>query len=191
MPLNKLHLVAGLGNPGRSYAETRHNIGFMVIDELSSGHSIALGKNKFDAVFGKGTIGGTPVILAKPLNYMNRSGPPIRKLADFFNIPFKNIIVIHDDIDLAFERLKIKSGGGHGGHNGIRSLIESLADKSFLRVRMGVGRPDLKREVTGHVLGRFSPDENNALREIIGRAGEAVETIISDGVVTGMNKYNK
>lgn len=190
MPSEKRHLVAGLGNPGREYEMTRHNIGFMVIDELTKVHSIALLKKKFDTDFGQGIMAGSNVILAKPMSFMNRSGPPLRRLADFFNIDIEDVLIIHDDIDLEFNRLKIKANGGHGGHNGLRSIIEAFGDNRFSRIRMGVGRPDTPVDVTGHVLGRFAAAENERLGESIKLAVDAVDTIIRKGVVAGMNMHN-
>ncbi len=186
-----MRLIVGLGNPGDSYAKTRHNVGFMVIDALSANHSIPVEKKKWNLVFGRGTIKGKPVILAKPMAYMNRSGQPVRMLADYFGITGEEILVIHDDIDLPFERLKIKMKGGHGGHNGIKSMINTFGNGDFIRLRIGVGRPDGPREVTDHVLGRFSDNEKKILSEIVGRAEEAAVTILCDGIQEGMNRFNR
>lgn len=190
MPSDKRYLVAGLGNPGSNYARTRHNIGFMVADGLAAAHSIALLKKKFDMNFGQGMIAGSNVILAKPMSFMNRCGPPIRRLAEFFAVDVAHVIIVHDDIDLYFNRLKLKAGGGHGGHNGLRSLIDAFGNNSFSRVRIGVGRPSERIDVTDYVLGRFSVDENNLLSGLIDLATDAIETIISKGMTAGMNKYN-
>ena len=134
-------LVAGLGNPGRQYEDTRHNIGFMVIDGLAEKNDIPAGRQKFNTLFSRGSIAGHEVILAKPQAYMNRSGPPLYSLAGFFKISPEAMIVIHDDIDLAFNRLKIKEKGGDGGHRGIRSIIQVFGYDRFIRLRVGVGRP--------------------------------------------------
>ncbi|MBU0991660.1 MAG: aminoacyl-tRNA hydrolase [Proteobacteria bacterium] len=190
MPSDKRYLVAGLGNPGTAYARTRHNIGFMVVDELAAAYSIALLKKKFDTDFGQGIIAGSNVILAKPMGFMNRSGPPLRRLADFFNVDIENVIIIHDDIDLDFNRIKIKANGGHGGHNGLRSIIEAFGDNGFSRIRMGIGRPGERIDMTAYVLGQFSADENKLLGELIKLAADAVDVIISKGITAGMNKYN-
>lgn len=183
-------LVAGLGNPGKEYSMTRHNIGFIVIEALSAAHFITLSKKKFETDFGIGTISDRQVILAKPLAYMNRSGPPLRRLSDFLDVALEDVLVIHDDIDLEFSRIKIKSNGGHGGHNGMRSIIETFGTDRFSRIRLGVGRPDNRGKVTGHVLGRFSAEENQELDAFIRQAVEAIETILSKGIVAGMNMYN-
>ncbi len=186
-----VRLLVGLGNPGSSYSKTRHNIGFMVIDALSGAYSIPVEKKKWDVMFGRGKIKDKRVILAKPMAYMNRSGPPIRRLADYFGITGKDILVIHDDIDLTFKRLKIKMKGGHGGHNGIKSMINAFGNGDFTRLRMGVGRPDGPKDVTDHVLGRFSEDEKEILDETVKRAEDAAVTILCDGFQEGMNRFNK
>jgi PTH1 family peptidyl-tRNA hydrolase len=152
------YLVAGLGNPGAEYAATRHNIGFMVVDSLADAHGIAVQRRKFDVLYGKGRIAGAEVVLAKPQAFMNRSGPPLRQLADFFRILGKAMVVVHDDIDLAFQRLKIKEKGGDGGHKGIRSIINAFGGGDFTRVRLGVGRSQIGAQVVDHVLSGFHRD---------------------------------
>jgi PTH1 family peptidyl-tRNA hydrolase len=186
----RCHLVVGLGNPGAQYAGTRHNIGFMVVDRLASEFDLSLGHIKFDARFGRGEIAGEAVILAKPLAYMNRSGQPVKLLADYFRIPAGDVFIIHDDIDLAFGRLKIKEKGGHGGHNGIRSLIAAFGGGGFKRLRVGIGRSAGGASVTGHVLGRFDDRESKQLDEIICRARDAVTMVLREGTQTGMNYFN-
>jgi PTH1 family peptidyl-tRNA hydrolase len=190
MARQDLYLVAGLGNPGIEYANTRHNAGFMVIDTLAAAHEIALERNKFNVIYGRGRIEGTEVLLAKPQAYMNCSGPPLRQLADYFRIQREALIVIHDDIDLAFERLKIKEKGGDGGHKGIKSLIEAFGGGQFVRLRVGVGRSGPGGDVVGHVLGRFGPEELSSLDMILRRASEAIGTILCKGIKEGMNRYN-
>ena len=187
----RLRLVVGLGNPGSSYLKTRHNVGFMVIDALADAFSIPVEKKKFDVLFGRGRIQGIEVILAKPMAFMNRSGLPTRRLTEYFGISGEDLFVIHDDIDLTFERLKIKMKGGHGGHNGIRSMIDAFGNGDFSRLRVGVGRPEGAKDVTGHVLGRFSDDERKVLDQVIERARDAAVTILSNGIEEGMNKFNK
>ena len=191
MPSQKRLLVAGLGNPGAEYADTRHNIGFMVVDALASANMIALLKKKFDACFGTGDVSGVPIIIAKPVSYMNRSGMPLKRLADYFDIPIDDMLIVHDDIDLDFGRLKIKKGGGHGGHNGLRSIIQTFGANAFSRLRIGVGRPVREaKDVSGYVLGRFTNTENDALGELINLCCDAIETIANKGITAGMNKYN-
>ena len=190
MPDNKLRLVVGLGNPGKTYAATRHNIGFMVLEAVADRFGIALNRNRFNAVMGRGTIEGHAVILAEPQAYMNRSGPPVQQLAHYYRILCEDVLVIHDDIDLTFGRLKIKEKGGHGGHNGVRSLIDALGGGDFIRLRIGVGRSEDKEGVVDHVLGRFNAREQSVLPDVITRARDAVETILCKGTQEGMNRFN-
>ncbi len=190
MPSQRLSLVVGLGNPGAAYAQTRHNAGFMVADELAAKFDIGFDKRKFDTVFGRGHIEREPVVLAKPMAFMNRSGPPVRSLADFFKISSEAVLVIHDDIDLAFGRLKIKEKGGHAGHNGIRSLIDAFGSDDFVRLRIGVGRSGFDISVSQYVLSKFSEQENESLAQIIATARDAVVTILCKGTKAGMNQFN-
>ena len=191
MPDRNLHVVAGLGNPGDKYHGTRHNVGFYVIDALSSAYDIRLDKKKFDASYGRGTVRNLEVILVKPLSYMNRSGIPIRKLIEYYKISHKNILVVHDDIDLSFGRIKIKLKGGHGGHNGMRSIIDTLGGEDFARLRVGIGRSENESSVTGHVLGRFRPEEKRQLGAIVDRSRDAAVTILCEGTREGMNRFNE
>lgn len=186
----RIVLIAGLGNPGEKYEKTRHNAGFQVVDALSLAWSIPLSKNKFDLVFGRGAIEGVDVILAKPLAYMNRSGPPLKKLADYYSIPSEDLFIIYDDIDLTFERIRIKEKGGHGGHNGLRSLIDAFGTNNFPRLRLGIGRPGTSTDVTGHVLGRFSVEEAEIFTRMVDSAGKAVVAVLRDGLTVAMNNFN-
>jgi PTH1 family peptidyl-tRNA hydrolase len=191
MPEQRVYLVAGLGNPGPEYEHTRHNAGFMVIDALADRYRISVQRSKFNVIYGRGTIEGVETILAKPQAFMNRSGPPIRQLADYFRIQREAVVIVHDDIDLVFERLKIKEKGGDGGHKGIRSLIQALGSGEFVRLRVGVGRSQTRADVVDHVLRPFSRDEQSALDEILHRSVEAIATILSKGTLEGMNRYNQ
>lgn len=186
-----VYLVAGLGNPGAEYAATRHNVGFQVIDTLAAAYKIAVERSKFNVTYGRGRIQGVEVLLAKPQAYMNRSGPPLRQLAEYFRIQREAVIIIHDDIDLAFERLQIKEKGGDGGHKGIKSLIEAFGGDQFVRLRVGVGRSEASGDVVGHVLGKFSPDEQSLLDQFLQRAAQAIATILCKGTKEGMNRYNQ
>jgi PTH1 family peptidyl-tRNA hydrolase len=183
-------LIVGLGNPGKDYALTRHNAGFIVIDKLAADAGIALNKRKFNTVYGSGRLGTLEVLLVKPLGYMNRSGPPVHQLAAYYRISSQDVLVVHDDIDLVFGRIKIKEKGGHGGHNGIKSLIAAFGDGDFARVRIGVGRPASGRDAADHVLSRFAKDERTALDQIITLARDAVVTVLSEGLQEGMNRFN-
>jgi PTH1 family peptidyl-tRNA hydrolase len=186
-----LRLIVGLGNPGRKYAATRHNIGFMVIDRVATDFAIELSREKFSTVFGRGRIEGRDAVLAKPISFMNRSGPPVRSLADFFRISSRDVLVVHDDIDLAYGRLKIKEKGGHGGHNGVRSLIDAFGGGDFTRLRIGIGRSEtVQQSVADYVLDHFTVDEAAALPGIIERARDAVVTILCKGIKIGMNQFN-
>jgi len=176
-PQARLRLVVGLGNPGERYASTRHNVGFMVADRLAGDAGIPLGREKFGAVFGRGRLEGNEIILAKPNSFMNRSGPPVRALADFFQISSREVLVIHDDIDLDYGRFKIKEKGGHGGGD-------------FARLRVGIGRSDSGERVADFVLDRFLPTEAVVLPQIIDRARDAVVTILCKGIKVGMNQFN-
>ncbi len=188
MPKDQFRLIVGLGNPGEAYRLTRHNIGFMVVDRLAHRHHILVDKRRFEAVFGLGRVDERSVILAKPMTFMNLSGPAVRDLAHFFNLDTKDLLVIHDDIDLVFGRIKIKQKGGDGGHNGLKSLIESFGSGAFARVRIGIGRPDTKQEVKGYVLNRFDAQQETVLDEVITMAQGAVETIVLKGLSEGMNR---
>jgi PTH1 family peptidyl-tRNA hydrolase len=185
-----MRLVVGLGNPGAKYVATRHNIGFRVVDQLAVAFGIDIGREKFSAVFGRGRAEGIEVVLAKPMAYMNLSGPPVRSLADFFRISAQEVLVIHDDIDLEYGRLKIKEKGGHGGHNGIRSLINAFGGGDFTRLRVGIGRSDAGAQVADYVLDQFTRDEAAELPLIIARARDAVVTILGKGTKIGMNQFN-
>jgi PTH1 family peptidyl-tRNA hydrolase len=187
---NTLKLVVGLGNPGRDYQDTRHNAGFMIADKIALDFGITFDKKKRDTVYGRGLVEGSDILLVKPMAFMNRSGPPVRNLAQYYRIPSKDMLVIHDDIDLAYGRLKIKEKGGHGGHNGIRSLIEAFGGGDFVRLRIGVGRSETGSDVTGHVLGKFSAQQTQLLDRIIANARDAVVTILSQGTKVGMNLFN-
>jgi PTH1 family peptidyl-tRNA hydrolase len=190
MPRNKLKLVVGLGNPGNEYRNTRHNTGFMVADKIALDFNISFNKKKFDSVFGRGFIENAEALLAKPMAFMNRSGPGVQKLAHYYRIQCKDMLVIHDDIDLAFGRLKIKEKGGHGGHNGVRSLMDAFGADDFIRLRIGVGRSAAGADVTGHVLGRFSPEQSETLARIISKARDAVVTVLGQGTKVGMDLFN-
>jgi PTH1 family peptidyl-tRNA hydrolase len=190
MPKNQFRLIVGLGNPGEAYRLTRHNIGFMVIDRLARRHRIVVDKRRFEAVYGLGRMDGRSVILVKPMTFMNLSGQAVRDLAIFFNLDTKNLLVIHDDIDLVFGRIKIKQKGGDGGHNGLKSLIEAFGSGAFVRVRIGIGRPDTRQEIRGYVLNRFDAQQEEVLDEVITITQDAVETIVLKGLTEGMNRFS-
>jgi len=188
---NESWFVVGLGNPGPDYKKTRHNIGFLILDEMASQCGCLLNQKKFNTEFGNSKVAGDKVILAKPMSFMNLSGLPVHSLSSYFKVVADRIIVIHDDIDLEFGCMKIKNSGGHGGHNGIRSIISALGNNNFIRVRVGVGRPDTGRNVSDFVLGKFSGSEFKELEKISHAAIEAVSTIITGSASEAMNKFNK
>ncbi|MBU2622227.1 MAG: aminoacyl-tRNA hydrolase [Proteobacteria bacterium] len=191
MPDKRVCLFAGLGNPGDTYAKTRHNAGFMVVDALSKAFSIPVEKKKFEAVYGRGIIKGIDVVLAKPMAYMNRSGPPVQNLSNYYRILREDMLIIYDDIDLAFGRLKINVKGGHGGHKGIKSIIDTFGGDDIPRLRIGVGRSESGISVSDYVLGRFSDKEKDDLDRIIKTARDAAVTVLCDGITEGMNMFNE
>ena len=190
MPENRLRLIVGLGNPGKAYRVTRHNAGFMVLEDLAAAYGIEIDRHKFKSVYGRGRIEGFDALLVKPQAYMNSSGPPVRRLADYHRISARGMLVIHDDIDLGFGRIKIKKKGGHGGHNGLRSLMDAFGSGDFVRLRIGIGRSEQQRSVTDHVLGEYSVSEKGLLDRIITSARDAVVTILTRGITEAMNRFN-
>ena len=183
-------MIAGLGNPGKKYFQTRHNIGFMVVDELANKNNLKISKSRFDAEYINFSLEQDKLFLVKPQSYMNNSGFPIQKLASYFRINISNVIVVHDDIDLPFGRLRISKGRGHGGHNGIRSIIQTLGTKDFTRIRVGIANPERQNSVTGHVLGGFSKEETKAINKLIIKTAEASLSVIKNGALAAMNFYN-
>jgi PTH1 family peptidyl-tRNA hydrolase len=190
MPQKRLRLVVGLGNPGQIYSGTRHNAGFMVLDEVAKAFSIDLLKRKFNALFGTGSVGGVKVVLAKPMDFMNRSGPPVQQIAGYFRISCEDILVVHDDIDLEFGKLKIKEKGGDGGHKGVRSIMDAFGRGDFARLRIGIGRPDAVNGAADYVLDNFAFEEKKVVSWIIASAKDAVVTILCKGTKEGMNRFN-
>ena len=183
-----MFLIVGLGNPGKEYEGTRHNIGFEAVDYIADKYNIELNRIKFKGIFGEGMINGKKVILLKPTTYMNLSGESIREVVNFYKISNEEIIVIYDDISLEVGRLRIREKGSHGGHNGIKSIIANLSSDVFPRVKIGVGGP--KGDLVSHVLGKFSYSEIEILRESIMATSEAVTTILSKDTKEAMNKFN-
>ena len=181
----------GLGNPGARYAVTRHNVGFMVLDRISQDHSIPLKYRRRDSRYGFGTIADDAVVLVAPQAFMNRSGPPILHLLTCYGISSKDVLIIHDDIDLAFGRLKIKEKGGHGGHNGLKSVMDALGSGDFARLRIGIGRPARGSDVIDHVLGPFSNQEKEMLDTVLARASDAAVTVLCHGAKVGMNRFHR
>ena len=187
-----MYLIAGLGNPGKKYEKTRHNMGFDTIDYLIEKHRIPQSGVKFNAMYGQGFIGGEKVILMKPLSYMNLSGGPIQGMADYFKIdPAASLIVIYDDIDLEVGQLRIRKQGSAGGHNGMKDIINRLGTQTFPRIKVGVGAKPGGWDLADYVLGRFGGSDRKLIDEAIRKAGDAVEMMISQGVDAAMNEYNR
>jgi PTH1 family peptidyl-tRNA hydrolase len=162
----------------------------MVVDQIAEVFFIGLVKQKFDTIFGRGSIDGVEVILAKPMAFMNRSGPQVHKIAGYYRILSGDMLIVHDDIDLAFGRIKIKEKGGDGGHKGVRSIIDAFGGGGFTRLRIGVGRPEAGISAADHVLGKFIAKEKQVVDRIITAARDAVVTILCKGAKEGMNRFN-
>jgi len=185
-----LKLVVGLGNPGERYADTRHNIGCMVVVRLAARAGVALKRPAYQGLCGVGRLVGEEATLLLPQTYMNRSGASVAPACQSLGIAPGDLIVVHDEIDLPFGTLRIKVGGGHGGHNGLRSIIDALGHGDFIRVRLGVGRPPVDGDVSGYVLSRFASAERQALVDLLEQAAAAVETILTRGPAATMNEFN-
>jgi PTH1 family peptidyl-tRNA hydrolase len=184
-------MLVGLGNPGRKYELTRHNVGFMVIERIADENRIPMSQKKFESLVGQGVIADTKVILVKPQAFMNLSGTPVLRLSTYFGVTYDHILVIHDDIDLIFGQIKIKMKGGHGGHNGIRSIMDAFGCGDFPRIRIGIGRPGAEVGVTDHVLGKFFPEEIEYVQPLLKNASDAAMLIVDKGITKGMNQFNK
>lgn len=186
-----MYLIAGLGNPGREYENTRHNAGFASIDRLAEKNHISIDMKKFQALCGTGYIGGQKVLLLKPQTYMNLSGESLRAACDFFKIdPEQELIVIYDDISLAPGQLRIRAKGSAGGHNGIKSIISHLGTQVFLRVKVGVGEKPQGWDLADYVLGHFSKEEQQVMQESFDRAADAAAALLLEEVQQVMNEYN-
>jgi PTH1 family peptidyl-tRNA hydrolase len=186
-------LIVGLGNPGEEYANTRHNVGFKVADELARRHGMTFrrGRGRAPSQMASGAVRGQSLALMKPLTYMNDSGVAVRSAADFYKVQPGQIVIVYDDMDLPLGRIRIREAGSHGGHNGIRSIIAHIRTDAVPRIRIGIGRPASEgRGGTGHVLGGFRADERPIIEEAIQAAADAVELILSDGAIAAMNRYN-
>ena len=187
-----MFLIAGLGNPGRQYENTRHNMGFDTIDELIDRHRIPQGGIAHKAMYGKGMIAGEKVLAVKPLTYMNLSGESLREWVNYYKLdPETEMIVIYDDIDLDPGQIRIRKKGSAGGHNGIKSIIAQLGTQNFYRIKVGVGAKPRGWDLADYVLGRFSSDERIAVDKAICDAADAVEMILRDGIESAKNHYNR
>jgi peptidyl-tRNA hydrolase, PTH1 family len=185
-----MHLVVGLGNPGSEHRDHRHNIGFKVVDELHGRSRGGPMRTKFGAELCEVTLAGHKLLLCKPMEFMNVSGQAVARVAGFWKIPVADMVVVHDELDLPFGRLKLAAGGGHGGHNGVRSIIADLGEPAFARVRVGIGRPSGGGDAANYVLSTFSRAEAAELSDVVSLAADAVETIAAAGLTAAMNKFN-
>ena len=184
-----MHIIVGLGNPGKKYDATRHNIGFEAIDMLAKRNNIEVKKLKHKALCGEGTIGGNKVLLVKPNTFMNLSGQSLLDIVQFYKVDPKNIVVLYDDIDIPVGTLRIREKGSSGTHNGMKSIIYLLQTDQFPRIRIGVGKPQFG-DLADYVLGRFPKEEIPTMLETLERASQAVETLVKDGIAVSMNRYN-
>jgi PTH1 family peptidyl-tRNA hydrolase len=184
-------LVVGLGNPGRQYAGNRHNVGFMVVDELARQLGASSPRQRMGAELAEGTSKGTKVVFCKPMEFMNTSGFAVSRACSFWKIPPEQLVVVHDDMDLEFGRLKLVQGGGTGGHNGLRSIVAELGTEGFCRVRCGIGRPPPAWQGADYVLADFSQEERRALPNLLEEAASATRAICEDGLVPAMNRFNR
>ena len=185
-----MYIIAGLGNPGEKYDNTRHNAGFLTIDALASKYNIDVREKAHKALIGKGVIEGQKVILAKPQTYMNVSGESIRALVDYYKIAQEELIIIFDDISLEPGQLRIRKQGSAGGHNGIKSIIAHLGTQEFTRIKVGVGEKPPKMDLADYVLSRFGAEEQKIMDEAFGEAAEAAVMMMTTGAERAMNHYN-
>jgi PTH1 family peptidyl-tRNA hydrolase len=184
-------LIVGLGNPGSSYSAHRHNVGAMVVDELAARTSSSLRSHKARAAAAEVRLASSSrAIIARPMTYMNESGGPVAGLLSFYKVPTQNLIVIHDDLDIPFAEVRLKLGGGEGGHNGLRSITKSVGTRDYLRVRVGVGRPPGRMDAADYVLHDFSSTERSEVPLLISDAADAVERLVADGLVAAQQEWH-
>ena len=186
-----MKLVAGLGNPGGAYRGTRHNVGFEVVDLVASRQGLVFDGAPADAILARWRRADDVVLLVKPLTFMNVSGQAVGALSRFYKVELADVLIVCDDVNLALGRLRVRGGGGEGGHNGLRSVADALGTAEYARLRLGVGRGDLRRDLADHVLARFEPDELSGIEAAVARAADAVETWVADGLVKTMNVFNR
>jgi len=185
-------LIVGLGNPGPEYSRNRHNVGQMVLDELAAriGGNFKAHKSRAQVLEGRLGIGGPRLVLAKPSTYMNVSGGPVSALARFYDVDPSRVVAVHDEIDIPFNTVKLKIGGGEGGHNGLRDISKALATKDYLRVRVGVGRPPGRMDTADYVLRDFAPAEKKELSFLLDDASDAVELLITEGLTAAQQRFH-
>jgi peptidyl-tRNA hydrolase, PTH1 family len=189
MEVGYMKVIVGLGNPGRKYEVTRHNIGFITVDHIADELDIDVTRMKWKGLLGEGRVQGEKVILFKPQTYMNKSGEAVRELIDFYDVPLTDVLFIYDDLDLPSGKIKLRTKGSAGGHNGVKSLIQHLGTKELRRIKMGVGRPD-SGDVVSYVLGQFPGEEQEAVRAMINMAVQAGIAFCTEEFSKVMNMYN-
>ncbi len=193
-----MKLIVGLGNPGRGYANNRHNVGFVCLNHFARMQDIRFDKKQCKARIGTGEVAGSKVVIAKPQTYMNRSGQSVSLLANKFNVSLDNLLVIHDDLDLPLGKIRIRQSGSAGGHKGVGSIITESGSQDFIRIRVGIGRPtvvesyaeDKEAEVIDYVLSDFTTDEARIITRVIPEVSEAILCLLNEGLTAAMNKYN-
>lgn len=185
-----MYLIVGLGNPEEEYSRTRHNMGFDVINKLAQKQNVKVNKNKFNSLYGTGTIGTEKVILVKPQTYMNLSGAAIREFKNFYKVDSGNVIVIYDDLDIEPGIIKIRKKGGPGTHNGMKSVVAELGTQEFPRVRVGIGNPIYKNDLLNYILTKIPEEDYKILDTAIQKAADSIEEILQNGIDIAMNKYN-
>ena len=196
--LTDMKLIVGLGNPGRGYTNNRHNVGFICLNYFAKEQGIRFDKKQGRARIGVGKVAGSEVMVARPQTYINLSGQSVSLLVKKFNIDLNNLLVIHDDLDLPLGKIRIRYGGGSGGHNGVESIITELGSQDFIRIRVGIGRPSAigdsaeisEADIITYVLSDFTPEEKQTIAQVIPRVSEAILCLLTEGLVAAMNKYN-
>ncbi|MBP1606370.1 MAG: pth [Acidobacteria bacterium] len=186
-----MKLLVGLGNPGSRYRDTYHNVGFSVVDEIATRHGVGFGTSPTEAVTARVRAGGIDVLLVKPLTYMNLSGRAVGALARYYRVEPEDVLAIVDDVNLPLGRLRLRRGGSAGGHNGLRSIIEDLGTQAFPRLRVGVGRGDVRRDLSDYVLSRVAAEEREALDDAVRTAAEAAEWFAIEGIDAAMHRFNR
>lgn len=187
----QMRLIVGLGNPGRQYEHTRHNVGFDTIDELSKRLNIPLSQSKWKGLYGIGQASGQKVLLLKPLTFMNLSGEAVRAVIDYYQMEIEDLLIIYDDLDLPVGKIRLRQKGSPGGHNGIKSIVAHLGTQEFNRIRIGIDRPEPGVSIIDYVLGRFRPDESAAIQAALEKSAEACEAWLTLPFLQVMNQYNK
>jgi len=185
-----MFLIIGLGNPEKDYGNTRHNMGFNVINKIAEKYNIEVNRTKFKALFGSGSINDKKVILLKPQTFMNLSGESVREAVDFYKIDLDQVLIIYDDIDLAPGKIRIKKNGGPGTHNGMRSIVQHLGTENFARLRVGIGKPTYNTDLVEYVIGYINSEDKELLEKGVDLAVEAIDTIMTENLDSAMNKYN-